>query len=73
MKKYIYIISIFAALALAAGCTDFLDVKPTNKVSADEVVSSPAGIQAFLANLYYRMPIEAFDFTAESKPCQDQG
>lgn len=73
MKKYIYIISIFAALALAAGCTDFLDVKPTNKVSADEVVSSPAGVQAFLANLYYRMPIEAFDFTAESKPCQDQG
>ena len=73
MKKYIYIISIFAALALMAGCTDFLDVKPTNKVSADEVVSSPAGIRAFMANLYYRMPIEAFDFTAESKPCPDQG
>ena len=72
MKKYIYIISIFAALALTSGCANFLDVKPTNKVSADEVVSSPAGIQAFLANLYYRMPIEAFDFTAESKPCQDQ-
>ena len=65
---------MIAAIA-AFGCqplNDFLDVKPTNKVSAEEVVSSPAGIQAFLANLYYRMPIEAFDFTAESKPCPDQ-
>lgn len=73
MKKIFYIISIFATLSLFAGCADFLDVKPTNKVSADEVVSSPAGIRAFLANLYYRMPIEAFDFTCESKPCPDQG
>ena len=66
---------MIAAIA-ASGCkalNDFLDVKPTNKVSAEEVVSSPAGIQAFLANLYYRMPIEAFDFTAESKPNPEQG
>ena len=72
MKKTAYILLIFVSLA-AAGCKGFLDVTPTNKVSADEVVSSPAGIQAFLANLYYRMPIEAFDFTCESKPCPDQG
>ena len=73
MKKIINIISIFAVVAVVAGCADFLDVKPTNKVSAEEVVSSPAGIQAFLANLYYRMPIESFDFTAESRPNPEQG
>ena len=72
MKKTATIILILAA-AVSTGCKGFLDVTPTNNVSADEVVSSPAGIQAFLANLYYRMPIEAFDFTCESKPCQDQG
>ena len=72
MKKTAYIILILVAFC-AVGCKGFLDVTPTNKVSADEVVSSPAGIQAFLANLYYRMPIEAFDFTCESKPCPDQG
>lgn len=72
MKKTAYIILILAA-ALSTGCKGFLDVTPTNKVSADEVVSSPEGIQAFLANLYYRMPIEAFDFTCESRPCPDQG
>lgn len=75
MKKISIILIMIAAVA-ASGCKpldDFLDVKPTNKVSAEEVVSSPAGIQAFLANLYYNMPIEAFDFTAESNPCPDQG
>ena len=72
MKKTAYIFILILATAVTA-CKGFLDVTPTNKVSADEVVSSPAGIQAFLANLYYRMPIEAFDFTCESKPCQDQG
>ena len=75
MKKISIILMTVAAIAFS-GCTalnDFLDVKPTNKVSAEEVVSSPEGIQAFLANLYYRMPIEAFDFTAESKPNPEQG
>ncbi len=72
MKKFRYILYIAAAMLPLASC-NFLDVEPTNKVSADAVVSSPAGIQAFLANLYYDLPIEGFDFTAESKPCPDQG
>ena len=72
MKKSIILILSAAAVTLSA-CDKFLNVTPTNKVAADAIVSSPAGIQAFLANLYYRMPIEGFDFTCESKPCQDQG
>ena len=73
MKKIKYISVIALALLLASGCNNFLDVTPTSIVSADAVVSSPAGIQAFLANLYYNLPIEGFDFTAESSPCPDQG
>ncbi|MBR1575420.1 MAG: RagB/SusD family nutrient uptake outer membrane protein [Bacteroidales bacterium] len=73
MKKILPITMIAAALMLCAGCNDFLTVTPTNKVTADAVVSSPAGIEAFLANLYYNLPIEGFDFTAESNPCPDQG
>ena len=71
MKKFAFAILTVTAI-FAAGCNEFLDVEPTNKVSADAIVSSPEGIQAYLANLYYNMPIEAFDFTAENKPCQDQ-
>lgn len=67
------VIFILAALLAAPACNKFLDVQPTSKVSAEAIVSSPAGIQAFLANLYYRMPIEGFDFTVESRPCPDQG
>ncbi len=72
MKKISVIIVLMALLA-APACNRFLDVQPTNKVSAEAIVSTPAGIQAFLANLYYRMPIEGFDFTVESHPCPDQG
>ena len=73
MKKIKYILYIAAAVLATASCKGFLDVQPTNKVSADAVVSSPEGIQAFLANLYYNLPIEGFDFTAENNPCPDQG
>ena len=73
MKRILYICVLAASLLFVSGCNDFLNVTPTNKVTADAVVSSPAGIQAFLANLYYNLPIEAFDFTAENNPCPDQG
>lgn len=67
MKAIRNIISASAALLALASC-NFLDVEPTDKVSADALFSSEAGIEAFLANLYYQMPIEAFDFNPETTP-----
>jgi hypothetical protein len=44
-----------------SGCSDYLNLKPTNKVTADDVFASEAGIKTFLANLYHNLPIEDFN------------
>ena len=45
-----------------AGCNDdFLDLEPTDKISADAIFSSPDGINALMANLYAHAPIEDFN------------
>lgn len=67
MKTIRNIILTAAFTGILASC-NFLEVKPTDKVSADALFSSEAGIEAFLANLYYQMPIEAFDFNPVTKP-----
>jgi len=55
-------ISIMVILILfLAGCNDFLELEPTDKVTADAVFGSDGGINAFLANLYYNAPIEDFN------------
>src|SRR5690606_40862826 len=44
-----------------ASCSeDFLDVEPKNKVPAESVLADPNGIRAFMANLYYELPVEDF-------------
>jgi hypothetical protein len=61
MKNLKYMVMLIALL-FVAGCSDYLDLKPTDKVTADDVFASQAGIDAFLANLYYNMPIEDFNY-----------
>jgi hypothetical protein len=61
MKTYKYIIIAVLVMLFASGCNDYLDLKPTNKVTADNVFASQAGIEAFLANLYHNLPIEDFN------------
>lgn len=65
MKTYkIVILSI--ALISMVGCNDsFLDLKPTDKVTAEAIFSSPEGIKVFMANLYSQAPIEDFAFTPD--------
>jgi len=67
MKKTFIFSAAFAVLVSVASCS-YLDVQPTDKVSADALFSSEKGIEAFLANLYYQMPIEAFDFNPTTTP-----
>ncbi|MDR0575594.1 MAG: RagB/SusD family nutrient uptake outer membrane protein [Tannerella sp.] len=58
------IIAMIAVL-FTAGCSDYLELQPTDKVTAENVFASEAGIEAFLANLYRNMPIEDFNCTPE--------
>jgi len=40
-----------------------MNLKPLDRVSSDVILSSEDGIRAFLANLYYREPMEEFNYT----------
>lgn len=62
MKKIYYIV-LSGLLLLAAGCSDVLDVNPVNKISADKLFSTPEGVEAHMANLYGRLPIEDFTYS----------
>lgn len=55
---------IYALIALGSlsSCSDFLELQPKDKLSADALFSDPAGVKLYMANLYYQLPIE--DFTA---------
>ena len=56
--KYILILAILSLI----GCSEeFLDLEPTDKISADAIFSNPEGIEALMANLYARAPIEDFN------------
>jgi hypothetical protein len=52
-------------ILFTAGCSDYLELKPTDKVTAENIFASEAGIEAFLANLYRNMPIEDFNCAPE--------
>jgi hypothetical protein len=53
---------LMTAVLFTAGCSDFLELKPTDKVTPESIFASEAGIEAFLANLYHNMPVEDFNF-----------
>jgi len=67
MKRIKHILFAFIIAVPAVSC-NFLNVEPTDKVSAESLFASEEGIEAFLANLYYQMPIEAFDFNPQTTP-----
>ncbi len=62
MKTIKSILLGVAALLTFGGCSNFLDIKPTDQITADALFASEGGVQAFLANLYYQMPIESWAF-----------
>ncbi len=65
MKLFKYILILTIMVSLGSCKDDFLDVEPTDLISADAIFSSAEGIQAFMANLYSQMPIEDFNSTPE--------
>ncbi len=60
MNKKIILIVVVLVLLLT-GCSDYLELEPTDKVTSDAVFGSEKGIEAFLANLYRNAPIEDFN------------
>ncbi len=62
MKK-IYHIALLGMIFFLAGCNDVLDINPVNKIPADKLFSTPEGVEAHMANLYGRLPIEDFTYS----------
>ncbi len=64
MKLY-KILFVIVVLFGSVSCTkDYLELDPTDKVSIDALLSSRAGIESFMANLYHNAPIEDFNCVA---------
>ncbi|MEN8155534.1 MAG: RagB/SusD family nutrient uptake outer membrane protein [Bacteroidota bacterium] len=62
-RKIIIVLSLIGMV----GCNaDYLQLEPTDKVSADALFSSPEGVKTFMAGLYYQMPIEDFNSTPDN-------
>lgn len=63
MKRKNILFSIVIFLVTLMSCRDVMDLEPMDRVSSDVILSSEDGIRAFLANLYYREPMEEFNYT----------
>ena len=59
INKILYI--AFLGLLLF-GCKDVLDLKPTDKLSGEDLFSDPEGVKLYMANLYYQLPVEDFTY-----------
>ncbi|MCD7972219.1 MAG: RagB/SusD family nutrient uptake outer membrane protein [Candidatus Azobacteroides sp.] len=57
-------ISVFFLTILLAftGCTDVLDLDPKDKIDGDRLFKDPEGVKQYMANLYYQLPIEDFNY-----------
>lgn len=62
MKK-IYNYLLLGLMCLCTGCSDILDINPKNKIPANELFATPEGVQAHMANLYGRLPVEDFNYS----------
>lgn len=65
MKRFKYLLYSlsFFVLIVWNGCSDFLDLEPKDKIQGEDLFSDPEGVKQYMANLYYQLPIEDFDFT----------
>lgn len=59
--KNLFLLTISIITLTFTSCQDVMDLQPLDRVSSDVILSSEDGIRAFLANLYYRIPMEEFN------------
>ena len=64
MKKinYLSLVLLAGLLVWSPACKKALDIAPTNKLQVEEVLSNPAGVKLYIANLYWQMPVEDFTY-----------
>ncbi|WP_454879950.1 RagB/SusD family nutrient uptake outer membrane protein [Sphingobacterium detergens] len=63
MKKLLIILSLVGSLGFS-GCAD-LDITPKNIVEDQDLFSTPAGMDIYMARMYSLMPFEDFKYMAE--------
>lgn len=63
MKKYIYYLLISSLAIILSNCTDILDTTPRNLLTDVAVWSSPDAIQAYMAQLYDKIPSDDLGYT----------
>jgi len=66
MRKGLLYITITAFLLGLGSCKDFLALEPLDKVSAEDLLATSAGVKTLMATLYNRMPMEDFSFNPAS-------
>lgn len=64
MKKKIYhLVAVFFALSFFISCDDMFDyIDPLDKISGPDLLSNPDGLNTLLANIYYNIPMEDFNY-----------
>lgn len=63
MKKFIYIVAGFSAAAFSLwSCSNFLNVEPKDKLTGDIIFSSESGVNAYIAGMYYNLPMECYRY-----------
>src|SRR5690554_4236777 len=63
MKKLLNILMIFSIISTLMSCDDmFNDIEPLDKVSGPDLLANPAGLNTLLANIYYNIPMEDFNY-----------
>lgn len=56
--NYKNIISLCLPLLCTMGCSGYLDIESNDRIPADKLFATDGGIEAYLASIYYDLPIE---------------
>ncbi|MEQ9302974.1 MAG: RagB/SusD family nutrient uptake outer membrane protein, partial [Marinoscillum sp.] len=62
MKNTKHIVAIVLTGLLTFGCHGVLDIEPLDKITAQDLFADPAGTQLYMADLYYRLPMEDLNY-----------
>ncbi len=62
MKLHQYTIAFALLLVTMVSCKRVLDLKPLDKLDGNAMFSDPEGVKLYMANLYYQLPVEDFNF-----------
>lgn len=67
MQRNIILVTVFLSLLVMGACKQSLEVEPKDRVTSNILFSSDGGINAYMAGLYYDLPIEdyRYDFTGK--------